>query len=425
MRAIKNTPTSQKELAMRQPKGLLKGVVKSRLITSFLLFLVLTSATAVLQVNTYAYQQNPNQKSQLESNETSVLELLSHYPQDKYSVALGLEVRETKLYSIIGYNPTIIDVSNASNPVKLGEFVYDSGIFNAITLRDNYLFLGGRKGDLEILDVSDPTNITKVGNMSGTGDVWEIVFDGDLAFLASGNKGLVIVNVSVPENPVEIGNYNTNDLFAMDVRVAGNIAFVANSNENGNALVILDISNPKAPREIGHFEDKIYKEMSGHSVALNNSQLYLGTRGYGLFILDITNITNPQKIAQHYFNTEPMGGPLNDENVMDIFIYQQYVFEAAGDWLYVLDATNLLNLKIIGVFSSHMCFGVHFDAARSILYLESRFGGIFIFKVNFQSNAEAGQKQLLIAILTPTAGLMLLVTVILLYKRKRIPPFSV
>ena len=424
MRAIKNTPTSQKELAMRQPKGLLKGVVKSRLITSFLLFLVLTSATAVLQVNTYAYQQNPNQKSQLESNETSVLELLSHYPQDKYSVALGLEVRETKLYSIIGYNPTIIDVSNASNPVKLGEFVYDSGIFNAITLRDNYLFLGGRKGDLEILDVSDPTNITKVGNMSGTGDVWEIVFDGDLAFLASGNKGLVIVNVSVPENPVEIGNYNTNDLFAMDVRVAGNIAFVANSNENGNALVILDISNPKAPREIGHFEDKIYKEMSGHSVALNNSQLYLGTRGYGLFILDITNITNPQKIAQHYFNTEPMGGWGNYEKIWDIFFKGKYILEAAGfNGLYILDASNLSKFELIGRFNGHNSRHVHVDG--DIVYLQDREDGIFIFKLTFQQKSKSLPRQLLIAILTPTAGLMLLVTVILLYKRKRIPPFSV
>ena len=79
---------------------------------------------------------------------------------------------------------------------------------------------------LQIIDVSDPDNLTFVGSYipqdSSTKDVY---VQGTLAFLTDRNNGLLIVDVSNPANPNLMGGYGPLQ-WPYKVQVLGNLAYV-------------------------------------------------------------------------------------------------------------------------------------------------------------------------------------------------------
>jgi len=54
----------------------------------------------------------------------------------------------------------------------------------------------------------------------------------------------VVVDVSKPTNPAQVGRFDTNGV-SWGVYVQGNYAYVA---DERNGLVIIDVSNPENPR---------------------------------------------------------------------------------------------------------------------------------------------------------------------------------
>jgi hypothetical protein len=63
-----------------------------------------------------------------------------------------------------------------------------------------------------------------------------------MAYVADGERGLQIIDVSNPSAPVRRGGYDTSGN-ALDVCVSGDLAYVA----DGYGLQIIDVSNPAAP----------------------------------------------------------------------------------------------------------------------------------------------------------------------------------
>ena len=91
------------------------------------------------------------------------------------------------------------------------------------------------------LDTNDLQQPTEDG---GARDV-EIV--GALAYVASGDSGLRIIDVSNPESPVELGAWDTSGE-ASGIGVVGTLVYVA---DGAYGLLIIDVSNPSTPVGIG------------------------------------------------------------------------------------------------------------------------------------------------------------------------------
>ncbi|MBC7116446.1 MAG: hypothetical protein H5T93_05375, partial [Pseudothermotoga sp.] len=83
---------------------------------------------------------------------------------------------------------------------------------------------------------------------------------GDYAYVADDRYGLVIVDISDPANPQQVGRLDTGG-WAEDVVISGDYAYVANW---GNGLVIVDISNPNMPQLVA---DMLWITIHGVSVA--------------------------------------------------------------------------------------------------------------------------------------------------------------
>ncbi len=132
---------------------------------------------------------------------------------------------------------------------------------------------------------------------SSTGDTWKFtteettVQEARYLFLASGYDGLVVVDVSSPENPKLVSWLETGG-YAYDIFVSGNYAYVANG---GSGLVIVDISNPEEPKKIGHMD----LEGKARGVFVMGNYAYIACeKGKDLVIADIENPRNPQIIGE-------------------------------------------------------------------------------------------------------------------------------
>lgn len=86
-------------------------------------------------------------------------------------------------------------------------------------------------------------------NIGGT--AIDVFVQNNTAYLANDEKGLLIINVSDPQNPVIKGRWN-NYAGVSKIIIMENIAFLS---EKDGGLVILDCINLSSPKFLGQFND--------------------------------------------------------------------------------------------------------------------------------------------------------------------------
>ena len=150
-------------------------------------------------------------------------------------------------------------------------------------------------------------SLTQVGSYYTGGSAESVHVVGDFAYLADGDGGLQIIDISVPSDPARVGGYNSGG-FVRSVQVVGSYAYVADS----LGLDVLDISNPINTRRIGGYEAPGFP---GRVHLAGDYAYLLGSD------LKILNVKNPANVI-------PVGGrayvPSGD-------------FRVAGNYAYIAD----------------------------------------------------------------------------------------
>ncbi|MEM8558558.1 MAG: T9SS type A sorting domain-containing protein [Bacteroidota bacterium] len=147
----------------------------------------------------------------------------------------GLRIFDT--FQVFSEEPGAFEVARIDLPVNTQE----------VTARDGRAYVtdaAGPTSGLTILDVNDPATPTVAGTYASDNPMYGLHLDGTTLFVANGPGGVVALDVSDPENVVEVGRValasNTVDV-VVDVWRA--VAFVANQ---GKGMVSLDVSDPTA-----------------------------------------------------------------------------------------------------------------------------------------------------------------------------------
>ena len=226
----------------------------------------------------------------------------------------------------------IVDVSNPSSPSILG--TYDTaGNAHKLALQGDTLYVADGSGGLVVLDVANPTNpclvdsyaltyawdldlyggVVVVGaddglytfqigsfdNLSYRGkytnfDAYDVRVRGDVAYVAAGTDGFVTLDVSDPANPVLLDNYSTGILgYCRKLDVQGHLAFVGDYALPGHFFVF-DVSDPS---DIQLVSD----ELCGHLndlFAWGELVFFTYSTGWGYY-----NISNPFSPAYTQWTT--------------------------------------------------------------------------------------------------------------------------
>ena len=99
-----------------------------------------------------------------------------------------------------------------------------------------YAYVANGNG-LNIVDISNPNAPTTVGNYNTSGNAYDVNIVGSYAYVADGNKGVQIIDISNHTSPTLVVMYDTSG-FAYKLKVLGNYAYVA---DGAGGLAIIKV----------------------------------------------------------------------------------------------------------------------------------------------------------------------------------------
>jgi hypothetical protein len=126
----------------------------------------------------------------------------------------------------------------------------------------------------------------------GTYDgVYDIEKRGSLCYLAAETNGLQIVDVSVPTNPVAVGEYILTNS-ASGIAVVSNYAYVVNISDG---LLVFDVSDPANPSLV----TTLAMPSGGRHIEAQHPIVYVITWKEGLQLVDISDPAHPAIVANY------------------------------------------------------------------------------------------------------------------------------
>ncbi|MFZ2098049.1 MAG: TIR domain-containing protein [Anaerolineales bacterium] len=197
----------------------------------------------------------------------------------------------------------------------------------------------------------------------------------DTAYIANGEDGLVILDVSDPSNPQEAGSYPLEN--AQNVIVVDNIAYVIEQGQvqAGNALsdklVLIDIKTPSIPRVLGEYTPEsgfAHQELS--NMAVSDQIVYL-TLSDRFIAVDVSEPSQPVTVGEFSFSSN-ISSP--GVVVVDGIAYLQ------ANRLHVVDVRNPAEPIEIGGFDAG--WGAGITVHNQIAYIASWSSGLIILDVS-------------------------------------------
>ncbi|MGB2982838.1 MAG: pre-peptidase C-terminal domain-containing protein [Candidatus Bipolaricaulia bacterium] len=203
-----------------------------------------------------------------------------------------------------------------------------------------------------------------LGQFNPRGYSFDVVADGSFAYLIVGAQGLLVVDVSNPALPVEVGSHSTRG-YAQAITLEGDHAFVANRSDG---LTVLDVSDPMRPVEVGHLDTP----GSAWDVAVEADRAFVADSQGGLHVIDVGRSGDPSSVAAH----------ATSAFAKSIWIANSVAYVAMGDagleLIDISDPENPATLSLIKTFGEANGVAV----ADGIAFVAAGYGGIRIIDVS-------------------------------------------
>ncbi|HVO72822.1 MAG TPA: hypothetical protein VMT35_02265 [Ignavibacteriaceae bacterium] len=199
---------------------------------------------------------------------------------------------------------------------------------SGMCIDNNKAFVGGGCY-LYIFDITDNSNPKLLSKILTPSAIVSIKIFGEYALIANSAAGLSIINISDIKNRVFVSNYNTKSV-ARDNDIFNNYAFVS---DVYYGFVVIDISNVFNPREIFAYESE-----GGEEIKIKDNYLFFCNNYHGLRIFDISNPASP--VLKSTFT--------QCNSAETIEFYKNYAILSDQYYgIYILNLTNITDIKII------------------------------------------------------------------------------
>lgn len=198
-------------------------------------------------------------------------------------------------------------------------------------------------------------------------NVFDIIIEGDTAYVADGENGLLIIDMTNYNNRDLLGSYRISGISAQFIEKEGNLIYLV---DNERSLSILDITDPENIVKVGEFPFP----NSVNDVFLNDSKLYLATENAGLSVIDVSTASSPSEILQYGENHTIAGLELYENNI----IYSDITEEE-----FVI--ANISNINEPTVISSISLFNDTFNDIEikdEYVYLSTSKQGLMIYNIS-------------------------------------------
>ena len=197
------------------------------------------------------------------------------------------------------FNMHYIDVSDPGRPVETGSYDLEGHHSLGIWNDGSRVLLANSTYGIRIFDVAGQ-QVIQQGAFRSPGRVMGCAGAGNYAYLAAGENGLKIYEVSNPAKPVLAAGLAL-ECFANGIFIDGNFAYIAGllgageEESEGGLLEIVDIQDPAKPSITGSVE------LTGQpvNVIVKDNIAYVATQTTGIALVDVTNAASPTVLATY------------------------------------------------------------------------------------------------------------------------------
>lgn len=138
-----------------------------------------------------------------------------------------------------------------------------------------------------------------MGVVDTPGEAQDVMVSGARAYVADGDFGLQIIDVTNPAAPNILGAVDTPGT-ARGVDVSGNLVIVADDFPD-SAVRIVDVTSPATPQVVGSVDIPL----EAKDVVIRNTLAYVAAFGGGFYVVDFSIPTNPQIVGSDPANFRP------------------------------------------------------------------------------------------------------------------------
>jgi len=278
---------------------------------------------------------------------TGVLSITSNDPDGNYSVRL--------IGAGVG---TFTEIGSFDSPGSASHIVVDG----------NFGFIADGDSGLCVIDLSDPADPVGLGCYDTDGSANFVMLRGSFAYLADGDHGLVILDISDPVNISEVGSYDTPGN-ARALAICGDYAFVA---DGGSGLRIIDISDPTNPDETGFFDTT----GDAVDVKVSDDLAFVADGDAGLRVINVSDPHNPREIGF----IDP------DDPISGVDLRGDYAYLANG--LRIVDISDPDNPSQVGSYDTPQAAG-GIVLGGDYAYVADNQGGLLIFDITDPTNPDS------------------------------------
>ncbi|MBI5376321.1 MAG: hypothetical protein HZA77_12875 [Candidatus Schekmanbacteria bacterium] len=212
------------------------------------------------------------------------------YPAADISVDGDKAYIVTNVYD--DFKMIIVDVSHIKEPDKIGSYKFEGDYVSVSTVyvTDDIAYVTGIDEDhneddfLEVLDVSSPGDITRLGYYYNFGRIFSV--KGHKGYGAEG-KEFFIADVTDPGTIQKTGTYSL-DGYISDIHVEGRLAYVTCYDES--LFAVLDVKDPKTPVLLYSYETT----GTPLGISVTGNTVYVADGGGGVKVFGISDtLANP------------------------------------------------------------------------------------------------------------------------------------
>lgn len=256
---------------------------------------------------------------------------------------------------VIGHRVDRFDDAEGQGLSLVGEYVGGvapwGGLAVNVRVQDQIAYLATYEDGLRIVDVTDPAAPVELGHVlpeQGGSDIWNDVklIDGPgggrYALMASSATALVVVDVTDPGAPAIVAHAGTAFTNVHSVVVQGTRVYLANID---TGFEIWDVADPTAPVELGGF---VRSGSFLHDMFVRGDRAYLNWWDGGMAIVDISDPANVVELGafSDYGETSSHAAAVTTIGARDIAVHGD---EQYGAHVHVVDVTEGLPSFATGI----------------------------------------------------------------------------
>ena len=250
----------------------------------------------------------------------------------------------------------IIDVTSPAHPTHIATInipmVWDLDLYEGV------LVVGADSGVLTYRVGTLSPSLVHIGSIAGGYDYNDVRIRGNVAFIAAGESGLLSVDISDPANPVYLDNHTiAAGHFYRRLDIQGHLAFVCDAPFGG--VHIYDISNTSNLQYLS-----TYSMSYPYDVAVAGEVIFIADGTYGVYLANVSNpFVIPTLIDFYDLGVVP--------NVTSVWVQGHHLYAVSNtpsvdSTVVVFDLTDLSNIiptDIVSMTANHTSVYVDGDIA--------------------------------------------------------------